>query len=93
MKQPITLKQAFNQVVNEYNLQNNLIETMIKEVWRQTVGEYVTNATINIKYNNNKLIVHVRQNIKQELMYAKNEIIDKLNEKQKQVKINEIQFI
>jgi len=87
------IKDAFTHLIKQYNLQNSIVEFRMKEIWKQTVGEYINNATTKIQFVNQTLIVHINSSIiRQELFYAKQEIIDTINEKLKDYKILEIRF-
>ncbi len=87
------IKDAFAGLIREYDLESIVVEQKIKEIWAQTVGDFTNNATVKITYANQRLTVFMNSSIiRQELFYAKNEILKKINENLKDYKIIEIYF-
>ena len=63
-------------------------------LWPQTVGRAVYKNTKIINIKNNTLVVKTTTPVwKNELLFQKKEIIQKLNSNQKAVKVKDIKFI
>lgn len=75
-----SLKDAFGQLLKQYGLEDTMLEQKIIDAWKTTVGEYCAQCTTEIRFKSGQLSVRISSSIvRQELMYAKTEIISKLN--------------
>jgi hypothetical protein len=76
-----SLKDALSQAIKKYNLEDKINEQKLKDAWSKTVGQYCLNYTDNINLYKGQLNIKISSAaVKQELSYAKTEIINKLNE-------------
>ncbi len=87
------ISEALRLLLEEDGIENAVNEQKVKEAWYNTVGKYGKNYTKNIKFSKGILTVTISSDaFKQELLYAKSEIIDKINEKIKKKIITSIQI-
>jgi len=76
----ITLKDAIDRLINAYKLKPKLNEAKLTERWEEIVGKMVGKHTRNLYIKNNKLYVKLDSSVvRQEMMYAKTVIIEKVN--------------
>jgi len=76
----ISLKDAIDQLLNAYKLKPKLDETKLTERWGNIVGEMIRKHTLQIFVKNKKLYIKLDSSvIRQEMMYSKSTIIDKVN--------------
>ena len=81
MGNEVTLKQAINQLLDTYKLRGKLTENKLIESWEQLMGKVIAKHTKSIHLEKNLLIVQLDSSVlRQELSYAKEKIIDRLNE-------------
>ncbi|MEO0310905.1 MAG: hypothetical protein RIQ89_562 [Bacteroidota bacterium] len=77
----ISLKEAFEELVNQYGLKPKLNEWSIKASWAKLMGPHVDKATQKIVLSKQTLIVELNSApLRQELIYASAKIIKLLNQ-------------
>ena len=95
----VCLKNEMDNFVKYLGLDEKLEELKILEVWKECVGDIISQNSKPIELKGNKLLVRVENAVwRFELSLKKREIINKLNiilekEKGKKNKIKEIVFI
>lgn len=93
MNNEISLKQAINQLVDTYRLRGKLTESKLVESWEDLMGKTIAKHTTSLKLNKTLLIVHLDSSVvRQELSYAKEKIIKKLNDQLGNAIIEDIHF-
>lgn len=76
-----TIKQALKLFLKKYNLEEQVNEGRVYNVWNQTMGNFVVNRTTKLKFYKGKLIVYLNSSaLRNELLMARTPIIQKLNE-------------
>ena len=76
----ISLKEAIERLINAYKLKPKLNEARLTERWEQIVGIMVAKHTRNLYIKNNKLFLKLDSSvIRQEMLYSKTIILDKVN--------------
>ena len=89
-----SIKEAIEQMLNVYKIKKRYEETGIIAYWPELVGKSVANRTKEIFISNKKLYLRIESSvIKNELMLMRNQIITKVNDKAKEVLIEEIVFL
>lgn len=77
-----SLNEVLNLMVNDLDIQQKLNEVKIKELWPMILGKEVAEKTNTIRLNEGVLWVKIdAASLKQELNYAKEEIIVLINNK------------
>ncbi len=75
-----SLGDALRQAIQKHGLENSMNEHRMKEAWEKTVGEYCYSHTESIRFSKGVLKVKINSAaVKQELLYAKTEVIEKIN--------------
>ena len=88
------LKDALLNVIKKDGIEDALYEQKIKKAWDKSVGKYGAKYTEKISFSKGKLTVNLSSALfKQELMYAKTEIITKINEVLGQELVTSIRII
>lgn len=85
------LKQALNELLDTYRLNNKVDEVRFHHVWEEVVGELIMNHTIEIKMF--KGVVYLKLDsaaLRETLQYTKGEIISAINKKLNKRVIKEI---
>ncbi len=81
MGNEVSLKQAINKLVDTYKLRGKLTENKIAESWEELMGKVIAKHTTSIKLDKTLLIVQLDSSVlRQELSYAKEKIIKRLND-------------
>lgn len=76
----ISLKEAIDRLLNAYKLKPKLNEAKLTERWEHIVGKMIEKHTRNLYIKNTKLYVKLDSSvIRQEMMYARTSIIEKVN--------------
>jgi predicted nucleic acid-binding Zn ribbon protein len=89
-----TLKEAFEQMLQVYKIKKRYEETGIKANWADLVGPAVANRTKEIYIYNKRLYLRIESSvIKNELVLMRNQIIEKVNERAKEILVEEIIFL
>lgn len=93
MNNEISLRQAINQLVDTYRLRGKLTESKLIESWEELMGKTIAKHTTSLKLNKTLLVVHLDSSVlRQELSYAKEKIIKKLNDQLGNPIIEDIHF-
>ncbi|MFQ3326930.1 MAG: putative nucleic acid-binding Zn ribbon protein [Salibacteraceae bacterium] len=75
-----TLKQLLNQMLDKYKLSEKLDEVDLESHWEELMGTMIYKHTIQLKVQNKKLYIQLDSPvIRQELIYGKTLIIQKVN--------------
>ncbi|SDT64382.1 Protein of unknown function [Mucilaginibacter mallensis] len=89
-----SLKEAIEQMLNVYKIKRKFEETSIVAVWPELVGKSVANRTKELYISNKKLFLRIESSvIKSELMMMRSQIIGKINDKAKEILVEEIIFL
>lgn len=84
---------AIREVIKEYGLEEKLKETSVLTSWDEIVGERIAQVAKAKKIKNGKLNVSVENPVwRNELIFLKKEIIEKINKKFKEEIVKEIIF-
>jgi predicted nucleic acid-binding Zn ribbon protein len=90
----ISLKVAIDNLLNAYKLKPKLNEAKLTERWESIVGKMVEKHTRNLYIKNNKLFVKLDSSVvRQEMMYARTSILEKVNTELGGRYIDEIIFL
>ncbi len=74
------LKQVIDSMLDAYKLKSGVNEVRIINEWENAVGKLISQKTEKIFVKRRKLYVYLSSSvIKNELVYAREEIIDRLN--------------
>ncbi len=74
------LKQVIDSMLDVYKLKNGVNEVRIVNEWENAVGSHISQKTDKIFVKRRKLYVYLSSSvIKNELIYAREEIINRLN--------------
>lgn len=77
-----SLKDALKRYTNHYRLDSKLSEVKLISSWEQEMGKMISNHTKKIYVKNKVLFVHLDSSIvRNELSYAKEKIVTRLNAK------------
>ncbi|MDE0771849.1 MAG: DUF721 domain-containing protein [Salibacteraceae bacterium] len=75
-----TLKQLLNQMLDKYKLSEKLDEVDLESHWEELMGTMIYKHTVQLKIQNKKLYIQLDSPvIRQELIYGKTLIIQKVN--------------
>ena len=75
-----TLKQLLNQMLDKYKLSEKLDEVDLESHWEELMGIMIYKHTVQLKIQNKKLYIQLDSPvIRQELIYGKTLIIQKVN--------------
>ncbi len=89
-----SLKEAIEQMLNVYKIKRKFEETSIVALWPELVGKSVANRTKELYISNKKLFLRIESSvIKNELMMMRSQIIGKINDKAKEILVDEIIFL
>jgi predicted nucleic acid-binding Zn ribbon protein len=89
-----SLKEAIEQMLQVYKIKRRFEETAIISEWPVLVGKSVANRTKEIYIHEKKLFLRIESSvIKNELLLMRSQIINKINEKAKEVLVEEIIFL
>lgn len=76
-----SLGDALNNLLRKHGLEETMNEHRIKGAWDKTVGSFCSNHTESVRFSKGELRVKISSAlVKQEIMYAKTDIIMKINE-------------
>lgn len=89
-----SLKEAIEQMLNVYKIKRRFEETSIVAAWPELVGKSVANRTKELYISNKKLFLRIESSvIKNELMLMRDQIISKINDKAKEILVEEVIFL
>lgn len=81
-------------MLNVYKIKRRFEETSIVAAWPELVGKSVANRTKELYISNKKLFLRIESSvIKNELMLMRDQIISKINDKAKEVLVEEVIFL
>ena len=82
---------AIKGFLNKSRLRNGIRAVQIEEIWEQLMGKTIAKYTDKIQIINQKLFIHTSVGpLKNELMYQKPQIIERVNEAFGEKVINEV---
>lgn len=88
-----SLKEAIEQMLQVYKIKKRYEETGVAAHWPELVGKSVANRTKEIYIHDKKLFLRIESSvIKNELMLMRRQIIDKINEKAKEILVEDVVF-
>ena len=76
-----TIKQAIEELLKTYHLDDGIREVKVKEIWNREMGKVILKHTVAIYLRNH--VLHVRLNssvVRQELSMMKTSVINDMNE-------------
>jgi predicted nucleic acid-binding Zn ribbon protein len=86
-----TIGEALTALINELGIGRKIREAEAMEMWKKVVGNAIAEVTTPVKIENGKLFVSVsRAAWRNELVYLKDEIKDKINAAMKEEIVKEI---
>lgn len=89
-----SLKEAIEQMLQVYKIKKRYEETGVVAHWPELVGKSVANRTKEIYIYNKKLYLRIESSvIKNELVLMRTQIIEKINEKAKEVLVEDVVFL
>ena len=89
-----SLKEAIEQMLQVYKIKKRYEETGVMAHWPELVGKSVANRTKEIYIHNKKLYLRIESSvIKNELLLMRQQIIQKINEKAKEILVEEGIFL
>jgi len=89
-----TLKEVIQELVNAYRLNDGITEAQIIKSWEKTAGPYVAKFTERITIRKGILYLKISSPaLKNELGYARSELMDALNKSVNKKVIKEIIFL
>jgi hypothetical protein len=82
---------AIKGFLHKSRLKNGIRAVQIEEIWEELMGKTIAKYTDKIQIINQKLFIHTTVGpLKNELMYQKQQIIDRVNEAFGEPVINEV---
>ncbi len=79
-KNDITLGEALEKMVSEFNLGTKLDESRIKDAWVKVMGKPIAKYTSSVSFRDGKLYIKIDSaSLKQELGYSRDKIKDLFN--------------
>jgi predicted nucleic acid-binding Zn ribbon protein len=89
-----SLKEAIEQMLQVYKIKRKYDETGIITAWPELVGKSVANRTKELYVHDKKLFLRIESSvIKNELMFMRSQIIEKINNDAKCILIEDIVFV
>jgi predicted nucleic acid-binding Zn ribbon protein len=89
-----SLKEAIEQMLQVYKIKRKFEETGIVAAWPDLVGKSGANRTKELYIHDKKLFVRIESSvIKNELKLMRSQIISKINDKAKEVLVEDIIFL
>lgn len=89
-----TLKDALEKLIGTYKLRGKLQETQLVANWEKVVGKMIDKHTRDLYIKGSKLHVKIDSSVvRQELMYARTQLLDKVNEELGGKYIEDIVFL
>ncbi|ANI88115.1 hypothetical protein A9P82_01580 [Arachidicoccus ginsenosidimutans] len=82
---------AMKNFLQKSRLKNGLKTAQLEDVWREIVGEVIAKYTDKIQIINQKLFIRTSNGpLKNELLYQRSQIIERINEKMGRDTITEV---
>ena len=89
-----TLKQAIEELIDAYRLQNGLTESKAIHAWEEIAGEFIAKRTEALYIRKNTLFVKINSAaLKSELFYSKTNLMDAMNDAVGKKVIEDIVFL
>ncbi len=89
-----SLKEALDELIENYKLGTKIKELNIINIWDKTVGSLIARHTKKIFLKRTKLFVKIDSPLlKNELIYSRQKLTDRLNKEAKEDVIDEIIFL
>jgi predicted nucleic acid-binding Zn ribbon protein len=90
----LSLKDAIEKLLNTYKLKSKLQETQLVDAWENIMGKMIERHTRDLYIKNKKLFVKLDSAvIRQELMYARTTVLEKVNQELGAKVIEEVVFL
>ena len=87
------LKGVFEEMIKSYKMKDHFKVEQIKTLWKEVVGEYISNHTEKLVIKKNILYVKIDSpELRNELQYAKTKLIQNLNYKIGETYITDIKL-
>ena len=88
-----TLKQAIEELVRAYGLNDKLLKTQVEQVWEQIVGKDLAKHTGRIDIDKTTLKIEITSSaLRHELSFSKTKLIALINEALGKSVVSEIEF-
>ncbi len=88
-----TLQQAINKLIKDLGIENKVFESQVLNIYSLVVGKRISEISTADKIQNKVLIVKVlNSSWRNELLYHKRNIIDRLNKKIGKKVVEDIKF-
>ncbi len=88
-----TLKQLLDNMLDKYKLTDKLDEVDLESHWEEIMGSMINKHTLQLKVQNQKLYLKLDSPVlRQELVYGKTLIIQKVNDFAKKELITDVVF-
>jgi predicted nucleic acid-binding Zn ribbon protein len=89
-----SLKEAIEQMLQVYKIKRRFEETAVVSAWPELVGKSVANRTKELFIHDKKMFLRIESSvIKNELMLMRTQIINKINDRAKEILVEEIIFL
>ncbi len=86
-----TLEEAIQLYLNHYRLAGKLTEADLQQSWRAIMGNSIAHHTTEIYLKKQVLVIHLDSSVlRNELSFAKNKIVEKVNEYFKKEVVKEV---
>lgn len=90
----ISLKDAIEKLLNTYKLKSKVQEAQLVAAWESIMGKMIERHTRDLYIKNKKLFVKLDSAvIRQELMYARTTVLEKVNQELGAKVIEEVVFL
>jgi len=88
-----SLKSVLHSLFSQYKNENGVSSTRVQAIYRQTMGDYISNHTTKIFLKNSILYLYIDvPSLRHELTMGKSKLLNILNEALGEVQIKEIKF-
>lgn len=88
-----TLQDILNSIFRDMDAGNKMEYIMLHDIWNQSVGERIAEKTQPVSVRNGVLLVNVANSVwMQELVFLKDKILQKLNNRLKTSQLKSIRF-
>ncbi len=90
-KNDVTIGEAMQAMLKEFGLKSRFDETRVRIIWAEVMGKTIATYTTNIYVNKRILyLTIISAPLKQELSFAKDKIIQRINEEMGEHYINDV---
>ncbi len=88
-----SLKSVLLALISQYRNENGISSTMVQAIYRQIMGDYISNHTTRIYLKNDILYLYIDvPSLRHELSLGKSKLLNMLNESIGDGQIKEIKF-